>query len=175
MDELYFFPIKLVEETSKLKNNLNNLFTLIKNGGMKSRFSIINTEIYSFLSTSHKLMDHVFQNIRSLSNSLSSTKSKLTEISTYYLNNTPDSFHDVAITAQNILLNYYKNEEDIIIGNVTKLIGNFKDNFNKATETGRMIIDKLLKNLENNYINITIENGNEDDKILLISNLRDSK
>ena len=71
MDELYFFPKKLVDESFTLKNNLDNLLTIIKNGGMKSKFSILNTEIYSFLSTSHTLMDNVFQNVRSLSNSLS--------------------------------------------------------------------------------------------------------
>ena len=93
MDELYFFPKKLVDESFTLKNNLDNLLTIIKNGGMKSKFSILNTEIYSFLSTSHTLMDNVFQNVRSLSNSLRSKKSLLTEISTYYLNNTPNSFN----------------------------------------------------------------------------------
>ena len=175
MDELYFFPKKLVDESFTLKNNLDNLLTIIKNGGMKSKFSILNTEIYSFLSTSHTLMDNVFQNVRSLSNSLRSKKSLLTEISTYYLNNTPNSFNTVVKTAQDILLNYYNDEDDLIITNVSYLIGNFTEKLSKSTESGRMILDKLLKNLENNYFNISIENGNEDDKNNLISNLRDSK
>ena len=175
MDELYFFPKKLVDESFTLKNSLNNLLTIIKNGGMKSKLSILNTEIYSFLSTSHTLMDNVFQNVRSLSNSLRSKKSLLTEISTYYLNNTPNSFNTVVKKAKDILLNYYNDEDDLIITNVSYLIGNFTEKLNKSTETGRMILDKLLKNLENIYINVSIQNGNEEDKNNLITNLRDSK
>lgn len=175
MNGIKAYPLKLVQESSNIKNNLNNLYTIIKNGGMKSMLSNLNTNIYSYLSQSHKLLDNVFQNVRSLSNSLKSTKSKLTEISTYYLNNTPNSFNDVVAITQDLLLNYYKNEDDMIIKKVTYLIGNFSNNLYKSIYSELIIIDNLLENLEINYRDVTIEGGNEEDKNLLISNLRSSK
>ena len=175
MEDLSIFPLKLVEVSTKLKNNLNNIYTnYINGGGMKSKLNLLNEDIYSFLSQSHRKLDNVFQNIRSLSNSLKSSKSRLTEIATYYLNNTSDSFVDLVENALELLLNYYKNEGNKIINEINELVDNFVSKFNKSIESERIKINNLLELLENNYMNITIENGNEEDKNLLLSNLRDS-
>ena len=175
MGELSVFPIKLVQESTKLKNNLNNIYTTyIVGGGMRSKLNVLNEEIYSFLSESHKKLDNVFKNIRTLSNSLKSSKSRLTEIATYYLNDTSDSFVDIIENALELLLNYYKNEDDKITSNINYLIGNFTQKFNKSIEKERIQINNLLEILENNYMNISIENGSEEDKNLLVANLRDS-
>ena len=141
---------------------------------MKSKLNLLNEDIYSFLSQSRIKLDNVFQKIRSLSNSLKSSKSRLTEIATYYLNNTSDSFVDLVEKALELLLNYYKNEGNKIINEINELINNFVSKFNKSFESERIKINNLLELLENNYMNITIENGNEEDKNLLLSNLRDS-
>lgn len=76
--------------------------------------------------------------------------------------------------ALELLLNYYKNEGNKIINEINELVDNFVSKFNKSIESERIKINNLLELLENNYMNITIENGNEEDKNLLLSNLRDS-
>ena len=95
MEKLRILPMTLVHESTNLKQKLENVFNFIKNDGMKSKTSPLNEEIYNFILKSHNLVDDAFQNIRSLSRLLKSSKSKLTEISTYYLNNTPYSFLDI--------------------------------------------------------------------------------
>ena len=108
MEKLKIFPISLLQESTNLKQNLNNALDIIKNGGMKSKLKTMNENITNFIIKSHKLVDNVFQNIRTLSRLLKSSKSELTEISTYYLNNTPNSFYDIIEESQALLLNYYK-------------------------------------------------------------------
>ena len=92
MERLRVFPVSLVEESTNLKTKLQGIYNVINTGGFKSKLASINEAITPFISKSHKLLDDIFQNVRALSKALKSTKSKLTEISTYYLNNTPKFF-----------------------------------------------------------------------------------
>ena len=172
--ELSVYPMKLVQETTNLKNNLNNIFNNIINGGMKRKLNILNENINSFLSESHMKLDNVFQNVRSLSKSLRSSKSRLTEIATIYLNHTNDSFSDIIDNIQELLLNYYKNEGGNITGAVNTLIDNFIIEYNKSILKEKNKIINLTEIIEKNYMNINIENGTEEDKSLFLSNLKDS-
>ena len=52
-------------------------------------------DISGFLTESHNLMFQIFDNLRDLSNTLSSDKSKIVAISTYYLNNTESSYYEI--------------------------------------------------------------------------------
>ena len=169
------FPLQLVQESINLKNKLNQSYNFIENGGMKSKLDILNKNIYSFLTTSHKILDEIFPNVKALSNSLKSTKSKLTEIATFYSNYTSDSYSKVIEDVYQILLNYFNEEEIIINSNITLLIDNFNNKLNKSIENELKKIDDFLEILENEYINIDIENENSETKPLLISNLKESK
>ena len=175
MERLRVFPVSLVEESTNLKTKLQGIYNVINTGGFKSKLASINEAITPFISKSHKLLDDIFQNVRALSKALKSTKSKLTEISTYYLNNTPNSFHGIIEESQNLLANYYLDEEELIFSNVDSLINNFTENLTKSIKEEQSKIDNLLEKLEDEEIIYVIENESEDDKNLLITNLKDIK
>ena len=175
MERLRVFPVSLVEESTNLKTKLQGIYNVINTGGFKSKLASINEAITPFISKSHKLLDDIFQNVRALSKALKSTKSKLTEISTYYLNNTPNSFHGIIEESQNLLANYYLDEEELIFSNVDSLINNFTENLTKSIKEEQSKIDNLLEKLEDEEIIYVIENESEDDKNLLITNLKDTK
>ena len=175
MERLRVFPVSLVEESTNLKTKLQGIYNVINTGGFKSKLVSINEAITPFISKSHKLLDDIFQNVRALSKALKSTKSKLTEISTYYLNNTPNSFHGIIEESQNLLANYYLDEEELIFSNVDSLINNFTENLKKSIKEEQSKIDNLLEKLEDEEIIYVIENESEDDKNLLITNLKDTK
>jgi hypothetical protein len=91
-----------------LKNKITHLLTDIENGGIKKNINVLNKDIYDYTTKSHDIIIELFDNLKKLSESLNSNKSKLAEISTYYLNNTPNSFIGTIQESENILNNYYK-------------------------------------------------------------------
>ena len=173
METLKIFPMTLVDDSTNLTQKLNGLLNMINAGGMKPKIKILNEEINTFIINAHKLVDNIFQNIRALSRSLKSSRSILTEISTYYLNNTPNSFYDIIKESQSLLSNYYIDEENLIFSEVDLLINNFTTSLNDSIKSEQIKIDNLLEKLEKE--NITIENGGEEDKNLLFNNLKESK
>ena len=175
MDTLKIIPMNLLQESSNLKQKLEGVLNMITNGGIKSKTGPLNEDIYNFILKSHKLVDNVFQNVRTLSKLLKSSKSKLTELSTYYLNNTPNSFHDIIDESKYLLYNYYIDEENLIFDHINSLMKNFTEEINSSIKSEQKAIDNLLEKLEDENMNITIENKSEEDKNLLISNLKDSK
>ena len=130
IDSLKKLPISIVQEASNLKKKLINIFNKIENGAMKNNIQILNDDIYNYIRNSHILINNIFKNLDYLRKSLGSSKSKLTEISTYYLNNTPTSYINTIEEARNILLNYYKDEYEIIMPKVNSLLQQFE----KATK-----------------------------------------
>ena len=61
---------------------------------MKNNIKVLNNDINNYIQNSHILVNNIYKNLQNLSQSLNSSKSKFTEISTYFLNNTPSSFID---------------------------------------------------------------------------------
>ena len=161
VDSLKKLPISIVQESSDLKNNLINLFNKIENGAMKNNIQILNDDIYNYIRNSHILINNIFKNLDYLRKSLGSSKSKLTEISTYYLNNTPTSYISIIEEAQKILLNYYKDEYNIVMPKVNSLLQQFEKTTKESIQKEEKVVDNLYMKLENN--NVTIENANEDD------------
>jgi hypothetical protein len=127
---------------------------------MKNNIQILNDDIYNYIRTSHKLIDNIFKNLNNLRKALGSSKSKLTEISTYYLNNTSTSYISI-IEVQNLLLNYYKDEYELIIPKINSLLEQFEKATKESIQKEEKIVDNLYMKLENK--NVTIENANEDD------------
>jgi len=92
LEEIKYLPFKIIHESTNLKQKLEEISKNIENGGIKQNFKILNKNIYDYLEESNKIINELFHNLDELSISLSSSKSKLTEISTYYLNHTSSSY-----------------------------------------------------------------------------------
>ena len=117
-------------ESFSLRNKLLNLYNDIDSGGMK--INALNKNIYNYIQNCHKLVNNIFKNVQSLSHSLNFTKSKLTEISTYFVNNTPSSFIETIKEAEEILINYYKTEKNLVLEKMQESLNMFDKNIKKA-------------------------------------------
>ena len=173
IDSLKKLPISIVQESTNLKDKLYNIFNNIENGGMKNNIIILNDNIYNYIRNSHILINNIFKNLNKLGKSLSSSKSKLAEISTYYLNNTSTSYINTIEEAQNILLNYYKDEKDFILPKINSLLKQFEDATKESIQKDEKIVNNLYEKLENKKINI--EYANDDDYKKLNLNLYNSQ
>ena len=130
-------------------------------------------DISTFLIDSHDLLQNLFLNLNELTNAFSSKKSKIAEISSYYLNYTDTSYTEIIKNAKEIIDNYYINEINLILPSFYELINKFPENTIKFE----------LKNVQNNLDNINnrlengsllIESGTNDELQYTISNLYNS-
>ena len=173
IENLMNLPISILVESANLKNNLQTVYNNIDNGGMKNNIKVLNNDINNYIQNSHILVNNIYKNLQNLSQSLNSSKSKFTEISTYFLNNTPSSFIDTINEASEILMNYYKNEKKIILDKLQEPLNLFESRIKESINKEEKIINSLYSKLENEQINIT--NGNEDDYRNLKLNLYNTK
>ena len=90
-DDLENLPFKFIKAIENLYSSLDKLYIDIpyKIYDMKTLFE---ESISSFLSESHNLLYKIFNNLTEVTNILTSKKSKIEEISTYYLNHTDTSY-----------------------------------------------------------------------------------
>ena len=160
LENLMNLPISILVESSSLKNKLDSLLTNITNGGMKNNIKILNTDVYDYIQRSHILVNNIFKNINNLTHSLNSSKSKLTEISTYFTNNTPSSFLGTIEEAEQILMNYYKNEKNLILEKMQEPLNLFEKKIKESLTKEEKLINNLYSKLENNQTNL---DGNEED------------
>ena len=161
LDKLTNLPISILVESSSLKNKLDSLLNNINNGGMKNNIKILNTNIYDYIQRSHILVNNIYKNINNLTKSLNSSRSKLTEISAFFTNNTPSSLIGTFNEAEDILMNYYKNEKNFIIEKIQEPLNLFESKIKESLTKEEKIISNLYSKLENEQTNL--ENGTEED------------
>ena len=169
LENLRVLPTVFIDETTNIKNKLSQLLNEIENGGIKKNISVLNNNIYEYIEYSHDLVIGLFDNLKKLSEILNSKKSKLTEISTYYLNNTSNSFIGTIEESESILNNYYKYEFDLIKKKVDLVVKNFEDNLDESLQKEEKIIESLYTKLDNR--DFTIERANDEDYKTTLSNL----
>ena len=169
LESLNELPISIIQESINLNNRLSQLFTEIENGGMKKNLSTLHDDIYEFTRDSHNLLFELFNNLKKLSESLNSQKSKLTEIASYYLKNTTSSYIEIVKESDNILNNYYKIEYDLIKSQTDSLIKNFEDHLMESLQKENKIIENLYKNIENRKF--TIQNSGDEEYKMILRNL----
>ena len=162
-------PFIIVQETDDLKKKLEEILENIENGGIKNNIKILNTNIYDYIEESHKIINDLFNNLNELSKSLSSPKSLLTEISTYYLRNTTTSYTSTIKEAEDILTNYYKNEYNLILPQVEKILIKFEEKMDESIEKEMKIIKNLYEKIENK--NYTIKESNDEHLRTILNNL----
>ena len=169
LDVIKELPFIIIQESNNLQQKLDELLTNIENGGIKPNIKILNKNIYDYISESHNIIYEIFCNLRELSSSLSSPKSKLTEISTYYLNHTSTSYATTIKKAQDILSNYYIDEFNLIKPKIDKIISNFEEKLTESLQKETKIIDNLYEKIENK--NFTIKQANDEDLKTILNNL----
>ena len=137
VNDLVKLPTKFITAAENLYNGLNNLYNdfpyIIENMRQK-----LKKDVSSFLIKSHELLYNIFKNLTETTNSLSSEKSRIAEISSYYLNDTDTSYVDIIKQAKEIMDNYYINEKELIEHLVDDMLNEFPE---------RTLI-KMLKNVQ---------------------------
>ena len=114
-----------------------NLYNSMKNLGNNSIYNIdkaktkFKEDISSFLTESHNLIYKIVNSLAEASDALSSGKSKIVNISSYYFNNIDNSFYKLIQNAKDVLDNYYENEKKLILPLVNPLIDNFYEKLRK--------------------------------------------
>ena len=169
LDTIKELPFIIIEESSNLQKNLDKLLNSIENGGIKQNIKILNKNIYDYIAESHNIIYELFCNLRELSSSLSSSKSKITEISTYYLNHTSTSYTTTIKKAENILSNYYKDEYNLIKPKIDEIVTIFEEKLTESLQKEIKIIDNLYEKIENN--NFTIKQANDENIKTILNNL----
>ena len=169
LDEIKILPFTIIQESTNLKKKLEEILDNVEKGGIKENIKILNQNIYDYIDESRKIINELFNNLNALSTSLSSSKSKLTEISTYYLNNTSTSYVSTIEKAKKILTNYYKDEYNLISKKVNTIIKEFETKITDSLTKEMKIVNNLYEKIENN--NFTINKANDEDLKTILNNL----
>ena len=154
-------PFDIIFESNNLKNKLDLIFNGIKKGNLKDRIQLLNFDIYDFINKTELARNLIYKNLKELERLLNSPKSKITEIATYYLNNTSSAYNNIIEETKNTFNLYYKNEYDRIISKIDLLLNNFKKNISNDLKNYTNLINNLVLQIENR--NITVENATEKD------------
>jgi hypothetical protein len=126
-----------------------------------------------FLSDSHKLLFNIFSNLTEAKNLLSSPKSKIAEISCYYLNHTDTSYSDIIEKSKEILENYYIKEINLIMPLVNKLLIKFYNESVVKIKIEQSTLDVIVEKLKNG--NLSINSGSYEETKKIIDNINNSK
>ena len=120
-------PFSFIAVTQNLYNSLDDLGTNLLYI-IDDTKKILKNDVINFLTNSHNLIHNLFNNLTELSDALSSDKSKIVEIASFYLNDTDTSYYEILKKINNILDNYYKDEKNLIEPLVNNLINKFYEN-----------------------------------------------
>ena len=164
-------PIQLLFDSNYLKDKLEKILVGIKNGNLKQNINILNKNIYNYIRESHILINNIFNNIKDLGEALDSKKSKSTEISTYYSEHSTTSFSKIISIAENILMNYYKKENETINNKIEPLFKSFENKIFQSLAKEINSIDEIYEGLLNK--NMSMENATNENITTFLNNLKD--
>ena len=108
-----------------------------------------------------------------LSNSMSSTKSKIAEVSSYYMNSTNDSYSNTIEDAKKIIDSYYIDEVNLALDSVNGLLNEFSKNNTQLIKSIQTTLDKTVDNLQSGTLSITLASNEEIKEV--INHLYNSK
>ena len=107
LDSINHLPFHIIEESKILENKLSKIYDDIVTGNTKYNVDKLSNSIYEYNKKLFNIVQKIFQNLQDLSNILLSDKNELTEISTYYLNYSSDSYEKIIQDIDDILNNYF--------------------------------------------------------------------
>ena len=150
---------------SKINNDISYSINDYKN--------ILKQSLSSFLSESHQLLYNIFSNLTEATNLLSSKKSKIAEIYSYYLNNTDTSYVDIIQKVKEIMSHYYINEKEIIKPLIDKMLNDFYNKSLISTEKVQTTLDTIVEKLTSEDLHISL--GDNQDAKKVIDNIYNAK
>jgi len=172
ISEVSTMPYSLVSASKNLYSNFNKMNNDISYTINDFKINL-KEAVSSFLIESHQLLYYIFSNLTETSRTLSSKKSKIAEISSYYLNNTDTSYIDLIEKATEIMSNYYINEKNLIKPLIDKMLNNFYNDSIVSAEKIHSVLDNLVEKLDLGTTNINL--GNAQDVKQVIDNIYNSK
>ena len=172
ISELSSLPYTLVSSSENLYSNFNEINNNIPYSINDYRINL-KQAVSSFLTESHQLLYYIFSNLTETTRILSSKKSKIAEINSYYLNYTDTSFIDIIKKATEILSNYYINEIKFIKPLIDEMLNNFYNESLISAEKIHNVLDTLVEKLDLGTVTINLGNAQEVKKV--INNTYNSK
>jgi len=170
--ELDSLPFSFIAATQNLYNSLDDLGTNLLYI-IDDEKKILKNDVSNFLTNSHNLIHNLFNNLTELSDALSSDKSKIVEIASFYLNDTDTSYYEILKKVKNILDNYYKDEKNLVEPLVNDLINKFYENAIKTLEKYISQLEQISDRLDNGDLIISL--ANIEDYKQAINNIFNSK
>ena len=165
-------PTDIISTSLKLYHNINTLNNIIEDSISNIRDKLKNN-IGDFLSDSHELLNIIINKVTELSNILSSNKSRITEISTYYLHYTDTSYINIVQNVKLILENYYINEKNLTDALLDDIFSEFSNNFIESMRIIQSLLDNVINKLKDGTLKI--KNADNRDKQGVINNLSYTK
>ena len=168
IDKLEYLPYKFIPACQNLIDKL----TKINDDIVYSTHDIkdeLKDYISSFLTDSHNYLNNIFNKLKEVTNSLSSTKSKIAEISSYYLNGTDTSYYDIINKAVEILNNYYIKEKNLIEPLVNNIINEFYEDSLEKIKYEQDKLNNISDRLD--FGTLSIHLANEEDIKGVITNI----
>ena len=169
IDSLPYEIIPTIKNLSDTMDELrNNIYTIINSTMIK-----LHHNIYDFLDDSHNLIFQIFNNLTTLTDALYSNKSKIVEMSSYYLNNKNTSYYESVEILKELLDNYYKKEAEAIkplVNNVfIKFYGKTFDFVQRINYKLDNITERLTKD------NLVIISSKPEDKNKILNYIKNIK
>ena len=168
IDNLKELPNNIISTSLNSYHNINTLNNTIEDSISNIRDKLKNN-IGDFLSDSHDLLNIIINNITILSNILSSNRSRIAEISTYYLNYTNTSYINIIQKAKLIIENYYINEKNLTDALLDDIFSEFSNNFMESMRIIQSLLDNVINNLKEGKLKI--RNADNKGKQSVINNL----
>ena len=170
LEKLQYSFVTAAENLYKELTDLNTDVSYVINN-MRNK---LKSDVSDFLTKSHELLFNIFENLTEATNSLSSKKSRIAEISSYYLNDTDTSYVEVIKQAKEIMDTYYIKEKEHIEPLVDEMLNSFPETtFIEPLKNIQSSLDKISSKLDNGELLINL--ASNDDYKKTINNLYNSK
>ena len=165
IDKITFLPYKFVPACQNLYDKLTKI-----NDDIAYTTHDIKNElkdyISSFLTDSHNHLNNLFNKLKEVTNSLSSTKSRIAEISSYYLNNTDTSYYDIIKKAVEILDNYYIKEKNLIEPIINNILNEFSEDSLESITNEQSNLNKISDRLDIGTLSINLANAEDIKRVI---------
>jgi len=172
LDSIRKLPITIINESKNLEKKLNDLYQEIVTGTTKHYVDKLKDYVYEYNKNLQILVQKVFNNLKDLTNILSSEKNELTEITTYYLNSSTESYVDKIDEVEEILNNYYKDSYNKTYDPISIMFSEFEQSYIETLKSPSKLINNFISKLENKAY--TIDYASDEDFKNMISYLYNS-
>ena len=172
IDNLEVLPNSIIISSQNLYSNISNLNKSLEKSIINIKIKL-KDNIQTFINISQNLLDNIINNLTGFNEILVSNKSKVTEISTYYLQYKDSKYEDIIKKAKLILENYNIKEKNLIDFLLNNIFIDFSNNFTESIHKIQSLLDNIINKLKNRVINI--KSGKNNDISHVINNLSNTK